>query len=61
MVDQLLGEFEHSIGRITLIPSTGGVYEVMAGDDLIYSKRQTGRHAEYEEVAGRIRQLADAG
>jgi selenoprotein W-related protein len=61
MVDQLLGEFEQSIGRITLIPSTGGVYEVMAGDDLIYSKRETGRHAEYEEVAGPIRQLADAG
>lgn len=57
MVDQLLGEFEHDIGRVTLIPSTGGVYEVIAGDDLVYSKKETGRHAEYEEVAEPIRSL----
>ena len=57
MVDQLLGEFEHDIGSVTLIPSTGGVYEVIAGDDLVYSKKETGRHAEYEEVAEPIRSL----
>ena len=57
MVDQLLGEFEHDIGSVTLIPSTGGVYEVIAGDDLVYSKKETGRHAEYEEVTEPIRTL----
>ena len=57
MVDQLLGEFEHDIRSVTLIPSTGGVYEVIAGDDLVYSKKETGRHAEYEEVAEPIRTL----
>jgi selenoprotein W-related protein len=61
MVDRLLGEFEHNIGSITLIPSTGGVYEVIAGDSLVYSKKETGRHAEYEEVAEPIRGLVDAG
>ena len=57
MVDQLLGEFEYDIGSIKLIPSTGGVYEVMAGDALVYSKKETGRHAEYQEVAKPIREL----
>ena len=57
MVDQLLGEFEYDIGSIKLIPSTGGVYEVMAGDSLVYSKKETGRHAEYKEVADPIREL----
>ena len=57
MVNKLLEEFEFDIGSITIIPSSGGVYEVMAGDSLIYSKRETGRHAEYEEVAGPIRSL----
>ncbi len=57
MVDQLLAEFEHDIGAITIIPSTGGVYEVMAGDSLVYSKKELGRHAEYEEVAKPIRDL----
>jgi selenoprotein W-related protein len=61
MVDKLLGEFEHSIGSLTLIPSTGGVYEVMVDDSLVYSKKETGRHAEYEEVAEPIRVLVGGG
>jgi selenoprotein W-related protein len=60
MVEKLLGEFEHNIGTLTLIPSTGGVYEVIAGDSLVYSKKETGRHAEYEEVAEPIRGLIGA-
>ena len=57
MAEKLLGEFEFDIGAITLIPSTGGVYEVMAGDSLVYSKKETGRHAEFEEVAEPIRKM----
>jgi len=55
MVDQLLEEFEHDIGNVTLIPSRGGVYEVVLDGDLIYSKKATGEHAEYEDVASPIR------
>jgi selenoprotein W-related protein len=61
MVEKLLGEFEHNIGTLTLIPSTGGVYEVIAGDSLVYSKKETGRHAEYEEVAEPIRTIVGGG
>ena len=57
MVDQLLDEFEHDVDGVTLIPSGGGVFEVEAGDQLVYSKKATGRHAEYEEVAGPIRTM----
>lgn len=57
MVDQLLDEFEHDLDGVTLIPSRGGVFEVEAGDQLVYSKKATGRHAEYEEVAAPIREL----
>ena len=28
----------------------------MLGDRLIYSKEETGRHAEYEEIAGPLRE-----
>ena len=61
MADKLLGEFEHNIGSLTLIPSSGGVYEVIAGDSLVYSKKETGRHAEYSEVADPIRELVGGG
>ena len=60
MVSGLLDEFEHKIDDVTLIPSRGGVFEVVAGDDLIYSKKATGEHAEYEDVAGPLRDLLNA-
>jgi len=55
MVSKLLEEFEHKIDDITVIPSRGGVFEVIANDDLIYSKKATGEHAEYEDVAAPLR------
>lgn len=50
MVQAILGKYEHHIGDLTLIPSRGGVFEVIAGDDLIFSKEELGRHATIEEV-----------
>ena len=55
MVSKLLEEFEHKIDDITVIPSRGGVFEVLANEDLIYSKLESGEHAEYEDVAGPLR------
>lgn len=57
MVEQLLAEFEHKIDAVTVVPGRGGVFEVTAGDELIYSKKATGRHADYEDVAVPIRSL----
>lgn len=55
MTEQLLAEFEDGITEFTLIPSRGGVFEVDVDGDRIYSKKATGRHAEYEDIAGPIR------
>jgi predicted Rdx family selenoprotein len=52
----------HPIERIELIPSGGGVFDVQADDVLVYSKFQTGRHAEHDEVLEAIaQQLAQLG
>ena len=56
MVDSLLEEFEHEITNFTLIPSRGGVFEVVVDGDLVYSKKETGEHAEYEDVAPKVRE-----
>jgi selenoprotein W-related protein len=56
MVDGLLEEFEPEIQSVKLIPSKGGVFEVTVDGDLVYSKKATGVHAEYEDVAGPIRE-----
>jgi selenoprotein W-related protein len=43
-------EIEAFIKSWTLIPSTGGVFEVMVNGEVIFSKKQLGRHAEPGEV-----------
>ncbi len=55
--DALLEAFEHQIESLTLIPSRGGVFEVVADGTLVYSKKETGRHADLEEVVDPIREL----
>ncbi len=47
---ELLKAHETEIKSITLIPSDGGRFEVAVDGELIYSKLQTGRHAEAGEV-----------
>lgn len=37
------------------MPSTGGVFEVTLDDDLVYSKKETGRHPEPEAVLEDLR------
>jgi len=58
MVSSLLDEFGQKITALTLIPSFGGAYEVTIDGDLVYSKKATGEHADYEDVAGPVRQRA---
>ncbi len=55
--EQLLEEFERVIDRLIFIPSSGGRFEVMLDDRLIYSKAETGRHPDYEEVAAPLREI----
>ena len=60
MAEKLLEEFETGVSSMQLIPSKGGVFEVVVDGDLVYSKKETGRHAEYDEVAERIRPTGSA-
>jgi len=36
------------------VESTGGAFEVQRDGILIYSKKQTGRHPEWEEIRDRL-------
>ncbi len=44
--------YRFNIESLTLIPSGGGRFEVIVDDELIFSKKAIGRHAEAGEVAG---------
>lgn len=56
MTEEILGnrEIEAYIRSWTLIPSTGGKFEVTLNGELIFSKIQLGRHAEPGEVRALI-------
>jgi selenoprotein W-related protein len=57
LANELLKDFEPEIESITLMPSNGGRYEVTVDDKLVYSKLQTGRHANPGEVMELIKEL----
>jgi selenoprotein W-related protein len=55
MAEQIFEEFGQKYD-VHLIPGSGGVFEVTVDGDLVYSKKETGRHAEYEtDVASHLR------
>ena len=49
---------EFPAAEVRLVESSGGVFEVTADGDLVYSKKATGRHAEWEDVRDRLRERA---
>jgi len=60
-VAELLAAFEPEIEALTLIPSTGGRFEVTVNGRLLYSKLKTGRHADQGEVVELVRKFLQEG
>jgi selenoprotein W-related protein len=54
---ELLKKLEPEIESLVLVPSDGGRYEISVNEVLVYSKLQTGRHAEPGEVLGLVEKL----
>ena len=55
----LVRGFEQEIQSLELLPSDGGRFEVRVNGDLVFSKKQLGRHAEAGEVMGIVRKLVE--
>jgi selenoprotein W-related protein len=56
LAEDILNDHWKTIDRVALVPSSGGVFEITLGDTLIYSKKQTGKFPEPEQV---MQQIAD--
>ena len=50
MAEELLHDNHATLSGITLVPSSGGVYEITLGDRLIFSKKATGKFPDPDEV-----------
>jgi selenoprotein W-related protein len=55
MAQELLTTFEEELGGVTLVPGTGGVFIVRAGDHIIWSRKAEGRFPDITELKQRVR------
>lgn len=56
MAQELLSTFEEEIGEVKLRPDfTGGVYEVLVNDELVYSRAQAGGFPEIKDLKQMVR------
>lgn len=51
-VDGILSDYQHVVESTRLIHGTKGTFDVVVDGEMLYSKHETGRHAEEGEVAG---------
>ncbi len=54
---ELLTPFDEELGEVALRPGTGGVFEVRAGDALVWSRAAEGRFPEIKELKQRLRDV----
>ena len=57
----LLHDYQHVIESMTLVTGSKGVFDVVVDGRPLYSKYETGRHAEPGEVLALFRQQYAAG
>ena len=55
IAQELLNTFEDEIGQLALVPRTGGIFEVRADGDLLWSRQDRGRFPELKELKQLIR------
>lgn len=57
MAEEILSNYQHIIESFTFMTGTKGVFDVKVNDQLIFSKKQLGRHAEPGEILNLFRNL----
>ena len=55
IAQELLTTFEAEIGQLVLVPGTSGVFDVLANDVLIWSRKDRGRFPELKELKQLLR------
>lgn len=56
LAQELLTTFEEELGGVTLVPGTGGIFEVrLTGGAVLWSRKAEGRFPEAKELKQRVR------
>jgi selenoprotein W-related protein len=61
MAQELLTTFEAEIGGVTLVPGTGGVFEIRVDGSLLWSRVERGRFPEIKELKQLVRDQVAPG
>jgi selenoprotein W-related protein len=59
MAQELLTTFESDISRVSLVPGTGGIFEVRLNGETIFSRKEAGRFPESKELKQLVRDRID--
>ncbi len=59
IAQELLTTFEQDLKAVTLIPGTGGIFEVRLNDELLFARSEAGRFPESKELKQLIRDKID--
>jgi selenoprotein W-related protein len=59
MAQELLTTFESDIGRLSLVPGSGGIFEVRLDKEVIFSRKASQRFPESKELKQLIRDRID--
>ena len=55
MAQELLTTFETEIGGVTLVPGTGGIFEVRSAEKLLWSRKAEGRFPDIKQLKQLVR------
>jgi selenoprotein W-related protein len=59
LAQELLTTFESDLSAVSLVPGTGGIFEVRLNGTLIFSRKMAGRFPESKELKQLIRDVID--
>ncbi|MFJ5446149.1 SelT/SelW/SelH family protein [Methylobacillus methanolivorans] len=59
MAQELLTTFDTDLGRVSLVPGTGGIFEVRLNGELLFSRKEQERFPESKELKQLIRDRID--
>jgi selenoprotein W-related protein len=61
MAQELLSTFEGEIAEVALIPGSGGIFEVRAGGQVLWSRHERKRFPEIKELKQAVRDVVAPG
>ena len=59
MAQELLSTFSLELGAVTLVPGTGGIFEIRIGEDLVWERKRNGGFPDVKVLKQLVRDHID--